>query len=410
MIDEAQNLSWEVLEQVRLLTNLETERKKLLQIILIGQPELRDLLDQKSLRQLSQRITARYHLQPLDRREISGYVRHRLKQSGCKKAARELEGGRKRGWARIAAWAAAVVLILAAPVAAYTFGFLPESVAREVRQVISTWMPRLHSEKVSFETPGEWFAQAAFAAELTPVVKPETAIAKPKVRSLSPASPSPRVLAALEALGPDGLDRAISALPAETRSRVFMLRELSRLWRVPNPVLYDCLGVAEFGLSCLSDVRDLDTLLLLNRPAVVELTSKDAETAYALVRWVANGEVVVSLGETDFRVSSDDFSAAWQGSSVIFWRSPPLTRVPVTEKSPAADILWLRRALNLEAANYGGETLAAVERAAFDGTLREALHRFQRRSGLEVGDMAGERELIVLNSRLSFEFHPTLVN
>ena len=83
LVDEAQNLSIDVLEQVRLLTNLETATQKLLQIILIGQPELRELLDRTDLRQLAQRITGRYHLQPLSREETKGYVRHRLRVAGA---------------------------------------------------------------------------------------------------------------------------------------------------------------------------------------------------------------------------------------------------------------------------------------------------------------------------------------
>src|ERR1700736_6130124 len=83
LVDEAQNLSFEVLEQVRLLTNLETPTQKLLQIILIGQPELRELLDRNDLRQLAQRITGRYHLKPLSREETQGYVRHRLRVAGA---------------------------------------------------------------------------------------------------------------------------------------------------------------------------------------------------------------------------------------------------------------------------------------------------------------------------------------
>src|SRR6185295_4452295 len=83
IVDEAQNLSPDVLEQVRLLTNLETATQKLLQIILIGQPELRDVLRRVELRQLAQRITGRYHLAPLSRRETAGYVRHRLRVAGA---------------------------------------------------------------------------------------------------------------------------------------------------------------------------------------------------------------------------------------------------------------------------------------------------------------------------------------
>ncbi len=82
IIDEAQNLDPTVLEQIRLLTNLETDTNKLLQIILIGQPELRQILDRHELRQLNQRITARYRLMPLSRKETRGYIRHRLNIAG----------------------------------------------------------------------------------------------------------------------------------------------------------------------------------------------------------------------------------------------------------------------------------------------------------------------------------------
>ena len=83
VVDEAQNLAPAVLEQVRLLTNLETNTQKLLQIILIGQPELRELLGRNELRQLAQRITGRYHLHPLSRDETAAYVRHRLRVAGA---------------------------------------------------------------------------------------------------------------------------------------------------------------------------------------------------------------------------------------------------------------------------------------------------------------------------------------
>ena len=82
LIDEAQHLQFEVLEQIRLLTNLETNTQKLLQIILVGQPELSALLAKPELRQLSQRITARYDLQPLSRRETEAYIIHRLQVAG----------------------------------------------------------------------------------------------------------------------------------------------------------------------------------------------------------------------------------------------------------------------------------------------------------------------------------------
>ena len=81
-IDEAQDLDWDLLEQVRLLSNLETEKSKLLQIVLLGQPELRDKLEQSNLRQLRQRITVRYHLKPLSREDTEAYIHHRLAVAG----------------------------------------------------------------------------------------------------------------------------------------------------------------------------------------------------------------------------------------------------------------------------------------------------------------------------------------
>ena len=84
IIDEAQNLTEELLEQVRLLSNIETDDRKLLQIVLLGQPELRDRLNSHRLRQLRQRITVRYHLKPLTRFEMTQYVQHRLELAGAK--------------------------------------------------------------------------------------------------------------------------------------------------------------------------------------------------------------------------------------------------------------------------------------------------------------------------------------
>jgi len=82
LIDEAQNLSRNVLEQIRMLSNLETETEKLLQIVLVGQPELRELLEQPSLRQLNERIAVRYHLDELSKDDVPDYVGHRLAVAG----------------------------------------------------------------------------------------------------------------------------------------------------------------------------------------------------------------------------------------------------------------------------------------------------------------------------------------
>ena len=96
LIDEAQNLPADALEQVRLLTNLETDTQKLLQILLLGQPELREMLAKPELRQLAQRITARYHLTPLDARETGDYLRHRWRVAGGHKFPFEAKAVQRR--------------------------------------------------------------------------------------------------------------------------------------------------------------------------------------------------------------------------------------------------------------------------------------------------------------------------
>ena len=83
IIDEAQNLSLQLLEQVRMLSNLETENEKLIQIVLVGQPELREKLKLPALRQLRQRISVRYHIEALEDQEVPLYIAHRLKLAGA---------------------------------------------------------------------------------------------------------------------------------------------------------------------------------------------------------------------------------------------------------------------------------------------------------------------------------------
>ena len=112
MIDEAQHLGFEVLEQIRLLTNLETDEKKLLQIILTGQPELASMLARPELRQLNQRITARFDLTPLDEQETRTYVRHRLQVAGANDGREIFSGAALRQIYRLSAGVPRVINLL----------------------------------------------------------------------------------------------------------------------------------------------------------------------------------------------------------------------------------------------------------------------------------------------------------
>ena len=148
MVDEAQNLDADVLEQVRLLTNLETATQKLLQIILIGQPELREVLARPELRQLAQRITGRYHLEALRKGETLAYIRHRLRVAG---ATREIfTAGAMRELHRLSGGVPRIINVIAdrALLGAYTReqhevdGALVRRAAAEVygRPVLAPWV------------------------------------------------------------------------------------------------------------------------------------------------------------------------------------------------------------------------------------------------------------------------------
>ncbi len=457
IIDEAQNLTPGVLEQVRLLTNLETARQKLLRIILIGQSELREILQRPELRQLAQRITARYHLGPLTRREVNLYIRHRLHQAGCDRvlfsrgaaarihafsggvprlvnvvcdrallgawskgrdrvtrsivstAVREVRGDTSRRWVKATGWAVGAILILAAPVAAYTFGWLPERVDHQVRQFLSSWVPRV--EKSVFASGIHALAAVgvalARADEVTPRIEPRHDLAGEKRRlSLSATEPAPVVLSSIPLVdGAALLERLVN----QRGGRVAALRQLARIWNVPNDTVFDCVGVGEFGLSCLGAIDHWDELVTFDRPAVVRLGESGTTDVFAVLRYVIGEQVVLEVDGDRVRLERDRFEAMWRHSAVAFWRRPPLVSIPVDERSQSEDILWLRRALNLEGANYGGSTLSRVEHDVFDTELVDALHSFQRRYGLDERDVAGQVELVLLNSRLGYDAHPRLV-
>jgi len=158
VVDEAQNLAPDVLEQVRLLTNLETETQKLLQIILIGQPELRKLLAREDLRQIAQRITARFHLDPLSRDETYAYVRHRLRVAGA--TTEIFTRGALREIFRISGGIPRVINILCdrALLGAYT---------QELHQVPGALVRRAGAEIFGHDFMPDWMPAAAAALAAT---------------------------------------------------------------------------------------------------------------------------------------------------------------------------------------------------------------------------------------------------
>ena len=329
----------EVLEQVRLLTNLETNTQKLLQIILIGQPELRELLDRNELRQLAQRITGRYHLCPLTIEETTAYVRHRLRVAGATadiftpSALREVHR-LSRGVPRLIN-----VLCDRALLGAYTQdrhqvgASLVRRGAMEVfgRHLAPWWLPWTGVAaalvaccsgcavwRCALEPRGESAASLPVHSKAPPQ---PPAPWRPQRRRLRPRLRPPRMAARSGCVEPHRrcpahiVARAL--LPrdaAETRPTA--LRQAVQLWGVhylagsADP----CTQAAQQGLECFVQNGSLAQLRLYNRPAILMLTD-EREAASGGLAGLDDDHAHIDIGSATQRSASETCRAIGSGTS-----------------------------------------------------------------------------------------------
>jgi general secretion pathway protein A len=427
IVDEAQNLRPAVLEQIRLLTNLETHKLKLLQIFLLGQPELRELLARPELRQLAQRITARYHLVPLTRRETADYVHHRLAVAGCNRrifsaaalrrlyresrgiprlinilcdrallgayaqdhqrvgaatvhqAARELRGEPRRHPAL--RWGATAALVLAA------IGALAISAPR--------WGENL-SERLAGLTgaPAERSAERR-AAESTPHPAAEPAPLRvgeepSAVATLSPtrAAPAPSVSAA-------GMTQA----DAEQR--------LLAAWTLPSAGPRAgglCEQAAAQGLRCHAASGRWADLRQINRPALLELEAEEGRRHALLVR-LDDDTAALEIGGEPHSFPLEAVERHWTGAYLLLWR-PPLPQVRLIAPGSSGEaVRWLRRSLDrIE----GAQVPAPAEADHFDTLLAERVRAFQHARGLDADALVGRETMVRLSGALPDPSAPRL--
>jgi general secretion pathway protein A len=353
IIDEAQSLSMEVLEELRLLTNIETTRDKLLQVILIGQPELVDLMERPALRQLAQRITARYHLRPFSFSETRAYVQHRLRVAGqrqpiftpaslrivhhrsggvprlinniCDRALLGAFGGSKRqvtaatartaaaevsGSGRLKRWlqpAAAALLLVAVAV---TAGMLGRS---RIEYVMAWWGQRLVPSGVA----------PSNAAVVPPT--PSAAVVPPTRPSLE------------------------SVLDATTAERDAAMATLFALWNVafePRPGESACEMARRAGLRCLVRAGTWNVIRRLDVPAILTLTTPNGDRRYATATALTADTVTVEVARRAITLALSDVEGFWDGAFVALWRTPDLA---ATDLKPGDDLK--RRVLAFQRAN-----------------------------------------------------------
>ncbi len=407
VIDEAQNLSREVLEQVRLLTNLETHRHKLLRMILVGQPELRRQLARPELRQLAQRITARYHLQALDRRHANAYLEHRLRTAGGHPdllsaparlllqhyarglprllniiadrallgaysrdqrragaavvwhAAREILTPQRR-WRRVAGWAAGVSLVLAIAAGALDRSPLwhESAPARPHRQAAAAPQPAVANRLQSRSTT-----------------------APPAGRRTLPTQPPPAPSAAVSR--PTDLAALLRQTPARGG-----WPGLLRLWHLPGALAHaanPCGAVTRHGLRCLRAHTDWAMLRRFNRPALLELSDNAGQAHRVLLQTLDANHATLVLHSESIQVSTNKLRSLWNGSLLLLWRPPTEHRL-LRPGSHDPAVNWLRQRLHQPGPVHFGQA------------LEQRVRRFQRRHDLAVDGLVGAHTMLLLNN------------
>jgi general secretion pathway protein A len=429
IIDEAQNLSTEVLEQVRLLTNLETATQKLLQIILIGQPELRTLLARDDMRQLAQRVTARYHLEPISRDETSAYIKHRLQICGCSQPVfnkhavdkiQQLSGGIPR-----------LINVLSdrSMLGAYVEGKTQVDVkvvkkaASEVLAVDSN--EKMRRSRLPYLLGAlSLLLVIAVSAWYQPWKRLEgetvtAAAEKDKPAGVSVADSSTAVVAATElqqaveetavAVEDEAEQPSLAGLLAAADSSYERAAwtELLALWSVvlPESVNPDyCDFAKQYGLLCLNEQGNWNTLRQFDRPAILTLVADNGVRVPVVLLHLDDSVAEVLIGNEMYRLPTEQVESSWYGDFILLLQAPPGGRLflRVGDRDPV--VSWIRSRLEIAL----GVVIPAQDPLNFDYALQREVLTFQRDHGLVADGVVGKYTMIHLNTASGREGVPLL--
>ena len=391
IIDEAQNLSTEALEQVRLLTNLETETQKLLQIILIGQPELRETLARPELRQLAQRITARYHLRPLDLAGTTAYLRHRLTTAGaarfpfCNDAVRRVYR-RSGGVPRLIN-----VISERALLGGYAHDLLTINANTVDRAADEALAPSAQAtterHRTALVIAGMLVCMVAVIAFALSRTAPADAPMPPKANS-SPAAtqPAPTAVVASQSPALDGdalLQRVRASSPISLREWQSLVATWKASAMVRKTMPDACPPAPAPGWRCLRSRASLDQLLRFDRPVLLRLRA-EPQAVWASLLSADAQRVRIALDGVAFDIDRVALAGVWNGEYLAIWPMPDA----LESKFAAGDakaVEWVKRRLASDDADAGD--------------IASALHRFQARHGLRSDGTLDPETLFALSSR-----------
>ena len=417
VIDEAQNLSADVLEQLRLLTNLETAEKKLLQIVLLGQPELQRLLALPELRQLNQRVTARYHLDALDRSELPEYLRYRLAVAGLRadvfspRAVRRLYRA-SGGVPRLINLIADRALLGAYAEGSHRVG--GAQIRQAAREVQGGGSSGRGQNSGAGNQRALVFASLMLAvlASVWWVVKQPEGIAS--LSSLLPAIEAgaeepaesetvmtqPQAQRAVDTGSPAALPGF--KLQAHALARPEAFAWLFGIWNQvyePASGALACERAQGVGLACLEQLGSRRSLEFLDRPAMLRLEPPDGEPRYVVLRSLQGerAELVTASGRQI--VAFDTIEPFWFGNFLLLWQSPGYAEDGNLYPDSADQELWLGARMMQLAEKLAGPE--AEVRRVKGLPLQEQVQWFQRQSGLTVDGIPGARTLIRIRNELA---------
>jgi general secretion pathway protein A len=399
IIDEAQNLSADVLEQMRLLTNLETNERKLLQIILLGQPELSAMLDRPELRQLAQRIVARYHLGPLSKTEVAAYIRHRLAVSGTQ---RPLFPGTVIGRIyRLSGGIPRIVNVLCdrALLGAYVQGkerVDHATLAQAAREVFNRPAAglRAHGRAIAagaFLLLGGILALAVYRHQPAPGV---SALPNGVAPSVTPA-------AAVKAASNAGLARPGPALPdtlvwpagvERNQAEASAYTALFQAWGATYRGTGLCQEAKAQGMRCRTARGGLDELRRMNRPAVLRMQDRQGQEFQATLTALTTNSATFSVAGKSSKVDPGVLAAQWTGHYALLWRAPREVQGDIKPGDRGPAVAWLRGAL----ARVQGAKVASGPDSVFDAAMLRQVKQFQLDQGLVPIGSVGQQTLIRL--------------
>ena len=429
IIDEAQNLSADVLEQVRLLTNLETSTQKLLQIILIGQPELRTLLAREDMRQLAQRVTARYHLEPISREETGAYIRHRLQICGSSQTVFN-----RRAVDRIQHLSGGIPRLINVLCDRSMLGAFVEG-----RSQVDAKVVKKAASEVLAEDSGEKEGSSRLPLLLgllsilliiglaagyqswkrSEVVTVVESMAKDAPVSVPAADDVDEVVTVVDQQLPaeESVDvaaeepeqRSLATLLAEADSSYYRLAwtELFALWSVVLPESVTpgfCDFARQYGLLCLEERGNWNTLRQFDRPAILTLVAADGERVAVLLQHLDDSVAEIIVGNELYRLTPDQVKQNWYGEFTLLLQGPPGGRLFLRAGDRDPVVSWIRDQLEIAQ----GISLPAADPLNFDYALQREVLAFQRDHGLSADGVVGKYTMIHLNTASGREGVPRL--